>query len=198
MKLHKPQLPGSGKKNEKKLFNDIKKRDKDAFIEAYDLYSDQIFRFIYFKVSNNEDAKDLTSSVFLKTWNYIKEKNISDYNTLRALLYKVARTTVIDHYRKNKNIERIAIDNEELNIDLPDTSQSNEKRMEIKSDFKLIEARMQELKDEYREIIVLKYIDELSISEIAKVINKSKGNTRVLAHRSIKALKELIDKSESK
>ena len=50
---------------------------------------------------------------------------------------------------------------------------------------------MKELKDEYREVIILRYVNELSISEIAEILNKRKGNTRVLIYRATKALKDL-------
>jgi RNA polymerase sigma-70 factor, ECF subfamily len=184
---------GEKKINEKKLLKRIKKEDKEAFIEAYNLYSDNIYRFIYFKTSNKEDAKDLSSLVFLKTWSYIKEDGVDDYKTLRALLYRIARNAVIDHYRKTGNIEKISLDNEDFKIDLPDEKENLKKQIEIKSDFEMIERKMEKLKDEYKEVIVLKYIEEMSIGEIAKIINKSKGNTRVIAHRAIKALRELTE-----
>jgi RNA polymerase sigma-70 factor (ECF subfamily) len=194
MKLHNKKT--EKKANEKKLLKRIKQEDREAFIEAYNLYSDQIFRFIYFKTSNKEDAKDLNSLVFLKTWSYIKEGGIDDYKTLRALLYRIARNAVIDHYRKNSNTEKISLDNEDFKIDLPDEKEDLKKQTEIKSDFEMIEKKMEKLKDEYREVIVLKYIEELSVSEIARIINKSKGNTRVIVHRSIKALQELMEEDE--
>ena len=84
-------------KQDKNIFAKLKKGDKDAFINAYDLYADPIYRFIYFKISNSEEAQDLTSAVFLKAWNYIQENSLKDYKTLKALFYKIARTSIIDY-----------------------------------------------------------------------------------------------------
>lgn len=183
--------------NEKRLFIKIKRKDREAFIDAYDMYADQIFRFICFKVNSQEDAKDLTSAVFLKAWDYIKNYSISEYKTLRALLYKIARNIVIDYYRKSSNEKKnIAIDDDNINLDLPDDSQDIVKEIDIKIDFKNIINQMQKLKDEYREVIVLKYINELSVSEIAKILDKSTGNVRVLSYRAINALRELINEKE--
>ncbi|MDD4333073.1 MAG: RNA polymerase sigma factor [Patescibacteria group bacterium] len=186
------QQDTAGERDEKKLFTKIKKYDKDAFIQAYDLYVNQIYRFIYFKVNDPEEAQDLTSAVFLKTWNYILENSISNFKTLKALIYKIARTSVIDHYRKNSGISNISL-NGENEIDLPDEKQDVLKTTELNSDFNNLEKKLWELKDEYREIIILKYIDELSISEIAKILEKSKGNTRITLYRALKALRELTE-----
>ncbi|MCP3682236.1 MAG: RNA polymerase sigma factor [bacterium] len=178
------------KGSEKKIFALLKsKKDKDAFIEAYDLYVDQIYRFVYFKVSDKDDAHDLTSAVFLKVWNYIQENKIKDFKTLKALIYTIARTTIIDHYRKNKN-RNISLDIEQ-ELDIEDKNQNIEKSAIISSDFEIVKKKLYELKDEYREIIVLRFIDELSVSEISKIVNKSNGNIRVLIHRALKALQDL-------
>ena len=72
----------------------------------YDLYTDSIYRYIYFKVGQDEEARDLTSEVFLKAWNYIQDNKITDYKTLKALFYKIARNLVIDHYRRKSNNQR--------------------------------------------------------------------------------------------
>ena len=62
-------------RQDKKLLFRVKKKDTNAFIEAYDLYADDIYRFAYFKVRNVEEAKDLTSAVFLKVWNYAQVRD---------------------------------------------------------------------------------------------------------------------------
>lgn len=186
------------KPDEKKLFSEIKRRNHESFITAYDLYVDDIYRFIYFKVGDAEEAQDLTSTVFLKTWNYIQENNLKDFKTLRALIYKVARNSVIDYYRKNLKHERVAIDDENLGIDLPDGKPDLLKEAEINFDYGVMEDKLKNIKDEYREVVVLRYVNELSISEIAKVIDKSKGNVRVIISRALKSLREEIESSQNK
>src|SRR3989338_11153519 len=98
-----------GKIEEKILFYKIKKNERQAFIKAYDLYIDQLYRFIYFKVGSKEEAEDLCSAVFLKAWNYILEKSLIEEKSLKALLYKIARNSIIDYYRKNKDKESISL-----------------------------------------------------------------------------------------
>jgi len=174
------------------LFAKIKKQDREAFIEAYDLYNAQIYRFIYFKIGNTADAHDITSAVFLKAWNHIQEKSVENSDTLKSLFYKIARNTIIDEYRKSSGFTALSLDNENFPIDIKDETKNPAREMEIKSDLVLIEEKLLQLKDECREVIILKYIDELSIGEIAKILDKSRGAVRVLLHRSMKTLRELV------
>jgi len=198
MKLNKIQnFFGGNDRQGKKLFPKIKRQDKDAFIEAYDLYVDQIHRFVYFKINDKEEANDLTSIIFLKTWNYIQENSLVESKSLRALIYTIARTSIIDYYRRANNFNKVTIDDEgENKIDLEDKRQDLVHEMEINSDFGNIQKKLLDLKDEYREIIVLRFIDELSIKEISSVIGKPKNNVRVLVHRALKALRELAEEDK--
>ncbi len=184
-----------GKIEEKLLLYKIRQNDKEAFIKAYDLYIDQLYRFIYFKVGSREEAEDLCSAVFLKTWNYILEKSLKDEKTLRALLYKIARNLIIDHYRKTKGKENISLDNAG-DLEIADEKQNTGNRLELTADLLILETKLPELKDEYREVIILRFINELSIKEISEILDKPKGNTRVLIFRALKALKELLSQDE--
>lgn len=183
----------SEKLKDKILYLRIKEKDKEAFIEAYDLYLDDIYRFIFFKVSSKEEAEDLASQVFLKTWDYIQNGQLKDYKTLKALLYKVARNLVIDHYRQQSRRQNVSIDGSETLTEQFVETKDMAKEIEVAADFEALEEKMKELKDEYREIIILRFINELSISEIASVLEKNKGNVRVLVYRALNALREIVN-----
>lgn len=178
-----------GKIEEKLLIYKIKKNDKQAFIKAYDLYINQLYRFIYFRVGSREEAEDLCSAVFLKTWNHILENSLKDAKTLKALLYRVARNLIIDHYRKTSGKENISL---ESGREIIDEKQNLGNSAELKSDLVVLETKLPELKDDYREAIILRYVNELSIAEMAEILGKSKGNIRVLIYRALNALKELM------
>ncbi len=182
------------------LFARIKSKDRKAFIKAYDLYVDQIYRFVFFKVKSKEEAEDLTSETFLKAWNYIQENNIKEYKTLKALFYKIARNTVIDYYRKKNGDNDVSLDQdvqeEKRAIDIKDEKEDVHKKIETAIEIELVKKKLLELKEEYREVIILRYIEEFSISEIAKILDKSKGNVRVLIHRALKALKDLLKENK--
>ena len=180
--------------SEKTLFLKLKKhKDRQAFIEVYDLYLEPIYRFVYFKVGDKAQAEDLTSQVFLKCWSCIQDGKITDYQTIRAFLYKVARNTVIDYYRQNR--VELSLDDENA-LDVEDRSQGQVDKLDIELTMDMVKEQLLQLKDEYREALILKFINELSISEIADILGKTKGNVRVLLHRATEALKNLVTKQE--
>ena len=178
-------------RQDKKLLFRIKKKDREAFVEAYDLYVDDIYRFIYFKVGREEEAQDITSEVFLKVWNYAQSHELDETKSLRAFIYKTARNSVIDYYRRLKEND-VSLD-EDIGIVLIDEEQNLLARAENISDLKLIKENISKLKDEYREIILMRFVDDLSFAEIAEITGKTTGNIRVLVFRALQALKEMIN-----
>ncbi len=170
------------------IFKVKQNKDAEAYGMLYDYYVERIFRFILFKVSSTEIAEDLTSEVFLKTWEYINRmtEKIGNFN---ALLYRVARNAVIDHYRSKSRMFGSASDEElfEQIADKRDMEKETDTQLEIQD----VRNHLKKLKDVYREAITLKYIEEFSIAEIAEIMGKKKGAIRVILHRAIKALKEI-------
>jgi len=187
----------------------LKRKDREAFIKTYDENVAEINRFIYFKVGNQEEANDLTSSVFIKAWNYVQSKNLLEAKTLRALFYKIARNIVVDYYRErgsrpqlsfeeNTNQDGELIGETEAIIDESSSQSMIEDKIDEAADLRLIEAKLPLLKEEYRELIVMRFINDLSLTEIADISQKTKGNIRVLIHRALNALRELIEESQTK
>lgn len=179
------------------LFRIRAKKDPEAFGAVYDAYVKQIYRFIYFKVSSAEQAEDLTSEAFLKAWQYLKEKR--DVANLQALLYSVARTVVIDHYRATA-AERanVSLDENIADETVDASSEKFLKDMETKFDTTLVLERLRGLKDEYRDVVIMRYLDQMSTGEIAAVLGKTPSNVRVILHRATKALSEAIAHDQSR
>lgn len=162
-------------------------RDAEAYGEIYDRYATRIYRFIFFKVGNQTDAEDLASEAFLKAWQYIKEGQ--PVRNLNALLYSIARNLVIDHYRfeaRKKEFEERPL------ADIKDDSGAA-KGLEIKQDEEKILSALKFLKNEYCEVIILRFFDDLPIGDIAQIIDKSQNNTRVLIHRALAALRKAVE-----
>jgi RNA polymerase sigma-70 factor (ECF subfamily) len=182
---------------DKKLFFRVKKKDKNAFIEAYDLYADDIYRFVFFKIGNAEEAKDLTSAIFLKVWNYAQSRGLDESKSLRAFIYKTARNSIIDYYRQQRETEA-RLDDVENNLQniLVDEKQNLVKQSEIFSDMKFVMSGLNKLKEEYREIILLRFVDELSFAEIGEITGRTSGAIRVQAFRAVQALKDLLEDSK--
>lgn len=174
------------------LYARIRRKDRDSFIKAYDKYVGDIYRFVFFKVSDRELAEDITSQAFLKSWEHIQNNRLSDYKTLRALFYRVARNIVIDHYRRQNQEKDLSLDSDDNRIDVIDEAQDQAARLALRQDMEAVQEKLGQLKDEYREVLVMRYLNEMSHSEIAEILGKSRGNVRVLSFRALKALRELI------
>lgn len=170
------------------------KRDSNAYGELYDKYVAGIFRFISFKVGSREEAQDLTSEVFLKAWHYALESR--DIGSFSALLYRIARNLVIDYYRSRRT--HISLDE---NIESEDESsiQITDQGEQIRMLDTTLEATaaieaMKLMKEEYRDILMLRHVEDLSISEIAEIVGKTQVHVRVTLHRAAKTLKTILEK----
>jgi len=179
---------------EKYLLFRAKNKDAEAFSKVYDLYAEKIYRYIFFKVRTEEDAQDLTSEVFLKTWQYINESG-KDVKNLNALFYKIARNLVVDYYRKLSQQE-VLLDQEVLEKQQSLTSKKDLQDVESKIQMEKVEEKLKELKEEYRDAIILRYVEQLSIKEIAVILEKKSGAVRVILYRALNVLKELMEEKE--
>lgn len=184
---------------DKQTLSKLKSHDKEAFIEVYDAHVAEIYRFVYFKIGRKEEANDLTSMIFLKAWNHIQNNSLEDAKTLRALLYKVARNSIVDYYRETGSKLRVtaSLDDEENRIEVVDEGIDPQERLDREADLELIKSKLPLLKEEYREVIIMKFINDLTLEEIAEISEKNKGNVRVLLHRALSALKELVEESRT-
>lgn len=171
------------------LFLKVKNQDKEAFGQFYDLYVNRIYRFIFFKVNSVSDAQDLTSEVFLKLWQHLNEGK--EVKNLNSYIYIIARNSVIDFYRQR--VKDSVTVSQENSPEISDEQADLMKKQVLDSDWSQVLKSLKKLKDEYREIIILRFLDELTIREIASVLNKSNGSVRVLIHRALKALKENLN-----
>ena len=175
------------RKKEKIILFKIKAGHLEAFGELYDLYSKKIYRYIYFKVPTKERAEDLTSDAFLKSWEYINKHN-NDIRNFQAFIYQISRNLIADFYKKNKELpleysESSAIEDHSFN-----------KHIENISDWQSLEQYLRKLgqvNEKWQEVVILKHIEGFSINEMAKIMNESKANVRVILHRAMEKLKKI-------
>ena len=157
------------------------------FDEVYKEYATGIFRFIYFRVSDSDLAQDITEDTFLRYWKQLNNKEEIGNN--KALLYVIARGLIIDFYRK-KSKKPVSIDTiEERFLSSLDKT---EDELLIKQEIEHVFTLIKKLKKEYQEILLLHYVEDLEVSELAFILSKKENTIRVLLHRALKALKEVI------
>ncbi|PJB49752.1 MAG: hypothetical protein CO102_03080 [Candidatus Brennerbacteria bacterium CG_4_9_14_3_um_filter_43_9] len=159
---------------------------RKIFSKIYDRYIDKIYRFIFFKVNSQEIAQDLTSETFLKGWESFK--NGTKIENPQAYLYKTARNLVIDFYREKGKVQIVSADNPLI----PDPAPNLEEKAMLSSELGQIRQALTELNDDYQNVIIWYYLDDLSISEISQMLGRTDDATRVLLHRALKTLKEKL------
>ena len=171
----------------------LNKGDAEAFAQVFDWYGDAIFRHLYYRVSNREIAQDLTSQTFLKVWEYVirlnkGEDDIKPIKEIRAFLYRAANNLAIDYYRTKKH-QALEL-TEAMDEVIP---QKVDVRDEIahRSDVEHLKIVITELKAIDQQLVLMRYIDELTIKEISEITELNENIVSVRLHRSLKKLHEL-------
>ena len=162
-------------------------KKQEIFSQIYDKYIDKIYRFIFLKVNSQEKAQDLCSETFLRGWRVFKE-NKNKIENPQAFLYRIARNLVIDHYREKGRTQIIPADN----VPIIDPRADLEEKSSLDSDMNRVKLVLADIKDDYQEVIIWHYIEDLSIPEIAGILDKSEGAVRVTLHRALGAIREKI------
>lgn len=166
-------------------------QDEQAFARLYDTYVEAIYRFVYVKLSSKEQAEDVTAEVFLKLWQALQQGK--EVRHVRGLLYKIARNSIIDVYRKRGSTP----DTSSVTFSEDDTSSDTEalsdrgigsRGIEAKADLALVLEQIAQLKDDYQDVLTLRLMEDLSFQDIAEILGKETGAVRVLYHRALKAL----------
>jgi len=160
---------------------------RKKFGKIYDKYVEKIYRFIFIKVSSKEVAEDLTSETFIRTWkSFEKGHEIKNPN---AFIYRIAKNLTVDFYREKAKSPVISEDILQGAID-PESGQ--EEKLQLSGDIEQVKKSLANIKDEYQDVIVWRYLDGLSVPEISQILDKSEDAVRVTIHRALKALKEEI------
>lgn len=180
----------------------IERKDRAAFDALYQRYVEPIRRFIFVRVARKEDAEDLTAEAFVQAWGHLTRSaqnpgQDQKVNNFRAYIYKIARNEVIDFYRaQGRTPPAVSLDEPDDPIELPDTRQDPLTRQLHASDHAYLMGCLRRLKDEYREVVALRFFEEMSIPEIARIVEKTPGNVRVLIHRGVKALRTIVSQEQ--
>ncbi|MEO0270925.1 MAG: RNA polymerase sigma factor [candidate division WOR-3 bacterium] len=157
-----------------------KNEKENLFNILYDKYFDRIWKYVYYKVSNREDAQDLCQEIFFKVYKGLdKFEGRSSYYTW---IFKIAMNSVISFYRKRKFIKFIP-------LDFVDEKHYSYERDEKKE--KIFE-KMKMLPEEIRETLELYYISSFKVKEIAEILGVPEGTVKTRLKRGRELLIELL------
>ena len=174
--------------NERQLVLQAQAGNAEAFGQLYDAYMERIYRFIYFRVEDQQTAEDLTSQVFLRAWNNLDRFRLGRTPYL-AWLYTIAHNAVIDHYRTRKVTTAL----EDVRLSQPDYAEVVENNIDFAVEMKSIKSAMQTLTDDQQQVLTLKFIEGMSNDEIAQHLGKREGAVRALQMRGLRALAKQLE-----
>jgi RNA polymerase sigma-70 factor (ECF subfamily) len=169
--------------------------DKEAFGFLYERYVNRIYTYIYYRTGNKHDAEDLTARVFYRAIEHIGRYHQRGV-PFSAWLYRIAHNLVANWHRDRQRRQEVPIDdvvNLQAKLDPPEVAMLN--RMDVERMMRVI----QSLSQERQELIILKFVQELSNAEIGRIMQRSEGAIKSLYHRTLLSLRDdlgfLLDES---
>lgn len=169
--------------------NNIKEAQEASFTQAHQDFHKGLNTYASFKVSNQALSEDLVQDTFIKTWAYLVKGG--EIGKMKAFLYHVLNGLIIDEYRKHKatSLDVLLEKGYELDDD------SAERSIDA-FDGKIASLLICKLPKAYQQVMIMRYMQDLSLSEIAVITGKTKNNTAVHAHRGLEKLRVLYNRGE--
>ena len=158
----------------------------ELFGILYERYLDLIYRYIRCRVSEDRSAEDLTEVVFLKGFEALNRYREQGW-PFSAYLYQIARNQLADHYRSQQDDVPL-----EEAKDLESTDADMDERVMVDEKVQILRDALEELPEDYQEVIRLRLLLDLTTTEVASHLNRSEGAVRILLHRAITALRKQV------
>ncbi len=174
-----------GKINLEEVLEKARRLDEIALATLTEKYYPVIFRYFHYRAKTKEDAEDLAGEVFVRVIGSIETQK----GDFLAWLFRIAKNLIIDYYRKRGKAKEISLD--QMAIEPLPAAYKYEKDTLDKEDIKKL---LNLLTDEQKEVITLKFLEEYSNKDIARIMNKSTGAVKALQFRALSALRDILKK----
>ncbi|MFJ5715690.1 RNA polymerase sigma factor SigX [Neobacillus novalis] len=168
-----------------------------VFEELYQKYHHDVFQFLFYMVRNKEHAEDLVQEVYIRVFkSYDRFEGKSSEKTW---LFSIARNVAIDFFRKQKGwkeklLEKFDWSTNQVKDEYPIPEEITVQKEEIKWIYKCLEFCTMD----QRAVIILRYLQDLSIAETAKALGWTESKVKTTQHRSLKVLKKQMEMSYEK
>jgi len=173
-----------------------KEGDKAAFEELYNEYFAPLNRYILIRVGDVSEAEDLTQLVFIKFYKNLANWQDKGYQP-SAYLFTIARSVIADYYRSRGRKGSKLSNSEEVLALISDTSQNPHQDVIQSEEIRTLYKNLKTLPQKYQEVLVLRYIENLSSKEISQIIGKSDVATRKMLSRAVSSLAEITKKNSN-
>lgn len=159
---------------------------KIGFDQIYDEYSDAIFRHLYYRLQDRDKALELTQEVFTRLWQYLSSGKNIDHP--KAFLYRSAKNAFINEIRGGKrtvSLELLADSGFDIQYDKDDVEALAVQREAVN--------RLKEVDERYRDVLTMRYVDDLQVKEIAELLGTSENNISVRIRRGMEKLRKIYE-----
>jgi len=174
--------------NEDEILTRASQGDRDAFGLLYERYIDRIFNYVYYRTGNLHDAEDLTARVFQRAMNHIK--NYTDRGVpFSAWLYRIAHNLVANWHRDRSRRQEIPINDVPV---LPSKGDHPEKNLVRSQEEDALLKLIRRLPGERQNLLILKFVENMSNAEIGEIMGRSEGAVKSLYHRTLLALRDQL------
>ncbi len=175
--------------NEEEILSLASLGDRDAFGQLYERYVERIFNYVYYRTGNTHDAEDLTARVFQRAMNHI-QKYTDRGVPFSAWLYRIAHNLVANWHRDRSRKQEIPLD--DLPI-LPTKGDHPEKNLVRSQDQDALLRMIRKLPGERQNLLILKFVEDMSNAEIGAIMGRSEGAVKSLYHRTLLALRDQLE-----
>jgi RNA polymerase sigma-70 factor (ECF subfamily) len=173
--------------DDEQVIKQVKNGDAEAYGMLYEQYTEVIFRYVYSHLEGRLDAEDLTEEIFLRAWRALPKYDERGL-PFSAFLFRIARNSLIDYYRQRKSVQSIE------DIELQSHEPGPEEMVETYITNHNLRETIGKLREDYRNVLIFRFLSGLSPEETAQVMQRSVGAVRVLQHRALSALKDLMER----
>ena len=178
--------------NEAEVLARASEGDRDAFGELYARYIERIFNYVYYRTGNTHDAEDLTARVFQRAMNHIH--NYTDRGVpFSAWLYRIAHNLVANWHRDRSRKQEIPITDIPV---LPAKGDHPETKLVRTEEQDALLRLIRKLPPERQQLLILKFVENLSNAEIGQIMGRSEGAIKSLYHRTLLALRDQVGGQE--
>lgn len=176
--------------NESQLIAQAQAGDQDAVSALYEAYVQSIFQYTSYRVDSRMIAEDITAEVFLRM-----VRGLEDYEDrglpFGAWLFRIAANLISEHYRQGKRVTLSVLTENQRSDDTDPFD-----RLDRQEEREALTAALRTLSDDYQNILVLRFVKNLSHAEVAAILDKSETAVRSLQHRALKALGERLGSTD--
>jgi len=175
--------------NEELILAHASNGDRDAFGQLYERYVERIFNYVYYRTGNLHDAEDLTARVFQRAMNHIR--NYTDRGVpFSAWLYRIAHNLVANWHRDRSRKQEIPLD--DLPV-IPARGDHPERNLVRSQEQEALLRMIRRLPAERQNLLILKFVENMSNAEIGQIMGRSEGAVKSLYHRTLLSLRDQLE-----